>query len=97
MVGDRRIGSRFSADEEVEVFVPDASGNETRTGTLRDLSRSGARIRLEHAIPLNTAIRIKIRDQQLNASVRSCARMPGGFGVGIEFESEFEGPLRPAG
>lgn len=97
MAGDRRIEGRYAANEEVELIVPGASGRETRGGTLRDLSRSGARVRMERAIPINTAIRIKIRDRELNARVRSCARMPGGYAVGIEFENEFEGPLRTGG
>ena len=95
MTGDRRIGSRFPAHEEVEVAVRETP-SEIRTGTLRDLSRSGARIRLDHSIPVNAAIGVKIRDQQLKATVLSCKGLEGGYELGVEFDREFEGPLRPA-
>jgi hypothetical protein len=96
-MGDRRFEIRNPANEQVELCGLDESGaNRTWTGTLHDLSKSGARIRLDRTIKINTKLRVKIREQELGAVIRSCAKTPSAYMLGIEFDSEYQGPTKTA-
>ncbi|MBZ5601737.1 MAG: PilZ domain-containing protein [Acidobacteriia bacterium] len=93
-MGDRRFETRRPALEPVALVWTAAAAEHQDTGTLRDVSRSGARIHLEHPVPVNTSVRATIRGVAVTAQVRSCARKAPGFIIGLEFDPEFQGKVR---
>src|SRR5690242_20063520 len=97
MAGDRRIEFRNPTSEVAEVLVPDENGvQQSHTGMLSNLSRSGGRVQLDRAIRADTKVRIKVREYDLSAHVRSSVRLPaGGYSLGIEFDEEYPGMIRP--
>jgi len=94
MAGDRRFEPRHAANEPVEISWIDSTGAEKKcAGTLRDRSVSGARIRVERPIQVQTPIRIRVRDKELTARVRSCVRSLAGLVIGVEFDAEHQHAL----
>jgi len=97
-MGDRRFETRHPASEPVEVCWPAAAENrpadQQQTGTLRDVSRSGARFYLDVPVPINSSVLATIRGEQVVASVRFCIRKAPGFLIGIEFEPEYQGKVK---
>lgn len=92
MIGNRRDEPRFAADEIAELRWHDAAGAEQRcSGKMLDLSRSGARLRLDRPIRLGTPAELTVRGRQLPAQVRYCARAGAEYIVGIEFRPESQG------
>ena len=95
-MGDRRFEKRHAASEPVEIVWPAEGESNTHqaVGTLRDVSRSGARLYLEKPVPLNTSLRATIRGVALTATVRSCTRKAPFFVIGIEFDPQFQGRVK---
>ena len=94
---DRRFEPRQATDESVEVRWTEATGAERRgSGVVRDLSRSGASIVLDHPIHVLTPVRVTIRNQELNARVRSCIPAQTGYVLGVELWPHSQGFLRDA-
>ena len=92
---DRRLERRDDASEPVEVsWTSDTEVEQTCAGTLRDVSKSGARIRLDRPIRLKTAVKITVRDKEIRARVLSCVRVQSEFRVGVEFDPESQGALK---
>jgi hypothetical protein len=89
---DRRFEPRHPTNEQVGVSWRDETGvDQACTGILMDVSRSGARVRLERPVRAKAAVRVVIRDKELSGSVKSCVRARAGFLLGLEFDPEFQG------
>ena len=92
---DRRFEPRQAANESVEVRWTEATGADRLcSGVVRDLSRSGASIVLDHPIHVLTPVRVTIRNQELNARVRFCIRAQTGFVLGVELRPDSQGLLQ---
>jgi len=88
---DRRFEPRHTANDPVEVSWPGGTGS----GILRDYSRSGARIEMEHPVKVGTEAHIKVRGLELAGQIRSCVRtQTAAHLLGIEFDPEFQGKIR---
>jgi hypothetical protein len=89
---DRRDEPRHAARERVELSWNDAAGAEqSMSGMLRDVSRSGASLRLDRPIPINVKVRVTIRGNALIGTVKSCVRIGPQCQAGVEFDPEFHG------
>ena len=97
MIGNRRDEPRFAADEIAELRWQDGAGAEQRcSGKMLDLSRSGARLRLDRPIRLGTIAELTVRGRQLPAQVKFCARAGAEYIAGVEFRSESQAkPVSP--
>lgn len=93
-MNDRRFEKRHPAREEVKLAIAAESGAEPRTGVLLDLSRSGARFRVDSGIAVNTTVRVQIRGNELDGSVKSSKRDRDAFIIGVEFASEYQGDVK---
>jgi len=95
MTRERRFEPRHSANEPVEISWLDQNGAvETARGLLRDLSRSGARIQVDRAIRVGTALQITVREYKLSARVLYCVRTPSDFLLGVELDPDSQGVVR---
>ena len=63
------------------------------TGTVRDVSSSGASVRVERPVPVAAEVVVIARGKELRASVRACSRTVDGFVVGVEFDDASQGVL----
>lgn len=92
---DRRFEPRFQMDEPAELHWTDPNGaSQQCTGFVRDYSRSGVCIETERAVRVETKVQLRIRDQQLSGSVKSCRRSAGGLILGLELDPGSEGALQ---
>jgi hypothetical protein len=87
---DRRFEPRFSAAQQVRLSWPDGAAS----GTLLDLSRSGARVGLDQPVRINTAVRLTLDQTEASAQVRSCVKESTGYVLGVEFDPECQGVLK---
>jgi hypothetical protein len=95
MMNDRRYEPRRDSREPIELHWADGAGpEETCTGLLRDVSRSGAGIQLARPVRLQTLVRLTVRNTELKARVKSCIRAGSKFVLGLQFEPEFQGILQ---
>jgi PilZ domain len=92
---DRRFEKRHAVREPVEISWASDLGDQSSDATLSDLSRSGARIRLNRAIKLGSELQIEIRGASLKGTVMSCAREGPAFKVGVEFHPDSQGIVKP--
>jgi hypothetical protein len=73
---DRRFEPRRAARERVDLSWSDQVGaDQTLNAILRDVSRSGASIRADQPVRINTHMRVAIRGTVVNATVKSCVRV----------------------
>jgi hypothetical protein len=83
---NRRLSRRFLCAELVEVRWKDKSGRlRFYMSNLEDISRSGACLLMEAAIPLDTAIVIRSEGLDLHGKVRYCLDRDESYFVGVEF------------
>jgi len=93
---DRRFDARWTIDESVDLKWQDPSGAAVKgTGMMQDLSASGARLRVNYAIPVQSSLAVSFNGKEVQATVRYCVRKHGEFVAGIEFLPEYQGILRP--
>lgn len=91
MARERRFEPRHTANEPVEISWPENGSLQTGPALLRDLSRSGARLHVDHALRVGTPIGIRVREHQLSARVLYCVRSQTEFLLGVELDAESQG------
>lgn len=85
---ERRSETRLLCADLVEVEWKDKSGRRRRAvANLEDISKSGACLQLDLAIPLQTPVRIRYERGDLDGMVRYCVYREIGYFLGIEFEA----------
>jgi hypothetical protein len=91
---DRRFEPRRAARERVELSWTDQkSADQALSGILRDVSKSGASVRTDHPVRINTKMRLAIRGTVVTATVKSCVRVGPQCQLGLEFDPEFHGAV----
>jgi len=71
----------------VNIQWTDEAGRSHRTiANLEDISLSGACLQLDHAIPLNTKLRISYPKGQMEGVVRYCVYREIGYFIGLQFQ-----------
>ncbi|MBK7930230.1 MAG: PilZ domain-containing protein [Bryobacterales bacterium] len=84
---ERRSETRLLCADLVEVEWKDKTGRRRRSvANLEDISKSGACLQLDLAIPLKTPVRIRYERGDLDGMVRYCVYREIGYFLGIEFE-----------
>jgi len=91
---DRRFEPRHSADQLAELCWGASGDVAVCSGMIRNVSRSGAQIRLTRPVRVGTTIQIKKQDRDVRAKVVACTRAGPEYVLGVEFYPEFEGVLR---
>jgi hypothetical protein len=92
---DRRFDPRLTALLEGVLQWRNDAGLDLQTaGRIEDLSFSGARIRVDRSLPVNTRLTLIVGDKQLLATVRYCGRIRLGYVIGVEFDTEYHGVLQ---
>lgn len=84
---ERRTETRLLCADLVEVEWKDKAGRKRRAvANLEDISKSGACLQLDVAIPLQTPVRIRYERGDLDGAVRYCVYREIGYFLGIEFQ-----------
>ncbi|MBL8222466.1 MAG: PilZ domain-containing protein [Bryobacterales bacterium] len=84
---DRRFQPRMLCADLVNIQWTDEAGRSHRTiANLEDISLSGACLQLDHAIPLNTKLRISYPKGQMEGVVRYCVYREIGYFIGLQFQ-----------
>ena len=83
---DRRFDYRQALGETVHLEWVDAAGPLNASGELRDISASGAQVRLGRPIRMKTLVEFKTELRTLRGTVRYCTPSESGYLVGIRFE-----------
>jgi len=84
-----RAEARLLCADMLEMSWKTMAGQVRRTtALLEDISRSGACIQLEAAVPPGTEIRLSCRNQEFAGVVRYCVYREIGYFVGVEFGSD---------
>jgi hypothetical protein len=81
---DRRRTRRFACGDTVEVGYP-ASKGVIATGTMHNISTGGVAIHVAHYVSPGTAVEIRGKRLQEQATVRHCTPAGSGFILGCEF------------
>ena len=91
---ERRTETRFAAHHSatISIISPDKPG--TSRGRLADVSRSGIGVLLPSAIAPGTLVEVRSDGSVLFGEVRNCARVTGGYRIGILSEESFIGDFR---
>jgi hypothetical protein len=83
---NRRISRRFLCAELVEARWKDRAGRLRRcVANLEDISRCGACLQMETAVPKDTALIVRGEGVDLPATVRYCFYRDSSYFVGVEF------------
>ena len=86
---DRRFDTRLLCSELVSVSWVANGGRVRRdTGSLDDISESGACLQLEQAVPEEARITLKLGKHEVTGSVRYCVLKDLGYFVGVEFDPD---------
>jgi len=80
---DRRSEQRHDSDIPVELIVL-GSAERRVPAVLRNISGTGARLRVEEPIPVDSALRFDLGDSMLLGEVCYCASDSGAFAIGVE-------------
>ncbi len=84
---DRRMEPRLLCADLVKLTWREASGRQKELiANLEDISRSGACLQTEIAIPPGTAVEIQHRSGTLAGRVRYCIYRDIGYFLGVQFE-----------
>jgi hypothetical protein len=95
LMRDRRFELRHVTNQPVELRWTGADGSDQGcAGTMRDFSRSGARIELDRPVPVQTAVQVALGEQKLGTRIASCVRAKAAYLVGVEFDPEFQGVIK---
>jgi PilZ domain len=83
---ERRNEIRMMCADMIDVCWRDGAGKARRaTGLLEDISRSGACLQMESAVPLGAEVRWHTGQQEFSGTVRYCVYREIGYFIGVEF------------
>ncbi len=82
---DRRVEPRFPCDRIITLKLLEPPF-EVFSGSLRDISRSGAGVRTKRAVMAETPVSITWSDASLIGRVRHCEKSTGRFDVGVSLD-----------
>jgi hypothetical protein len=83
---ERRIGKRSMCAELLTMGWTDSEGcSRSEIVILDDISRDGARVRLEYALPVDTPVAICHPNGKYEGKVRYCVYEAAQYSVGVAF------------
>jgi ribulose bisphosphate carboxylase small subunit len=84
---ERRIEPRLLCADLVEVEWTGPNGRRRRdVANLEDISATGVCLQMEIALPLNSAVSLRLPEDDVKGDVRYCVHREIGYYVGVEFE-----------
>ena len=87
-MGDRRFEARTDCAEEITVQWQDQKGQIRKaTCQLKDMSLSGACLRINQPIPWRTSLRITQADHDVTGKVRHCVSHGGIYYIGVRLDA----------
>jgi hypothetical protein len=87
-MGDRRFQSRKLNAGKIGLQWKDAADQTVEAlADVADMSVSGAKLHTERPVRLQTMVRLAWSGTEISGEVRYCVRRPGGYVVGVEFDS----------
>jgi len=88
---DRRYDSRQRRSVPLDLRWQDPVGHSHVIGVqLSDISPSGAAVRARSPIPVGSLVSFHYENQKLSGKVRHCEKVPDGFLLGLEFDTDCE-------
>lgn len=91
---DRRFEPRHAVAETTELHWTEPTASLQCAGRVCELSISGARIRVQRPIRVQTRMKLVLRGKELQGKVRFCTRDQADYMLGIEFDPEYHGVVK---